>query len=589
MAVYTCNNAHYRRNNGTWWAPLSGGVTPTGWTSDGGFKYETRLSLNPGFDSIRANNVLNYIVSAKLWFRQTNEYSARTVYAKITDASYATIAGGASAASVVNGWASITLSAAMLAALVNANAAYIGTYGAANNNYIEIYADATNPAYLEIVWASRTTACGAPTSLAVNTTLSEGNITLSWSGATGGINNAITGMELQYCDSADGINWGEWQALSVVAGSAGSGSLSASPPSARGNYRKFRARTRGAAGSSYYSGWKESTNTLRKNRAPGAPTVQPNGTARPESIYSLVWTAATDPDGHTVDYLVSRGVWNGSAYDWLPDISVSALQHDWDISGYPRGQRLYMVVKAKDSLGAVSDAAGNGVAVYRNQLPVTPSLAFPAADGAVIYNTTPRIGLTMGADADGDTMAGRVAVNGVLSVSDGANQGYWSRTGRFSGGTKAVVRGASAPAGARTVQVEAHDGKAAGGSTIRSIFVIVPTWTDGTLTPGETKIKAAHIAELRAAINNIRAYYGLAAVSWTDAALTVGTTKIKAVHITEMRTAIEQIISLINAFDGTNNIHDLAVPTWTDATLVAGATKIKAAHIAELRAVIPLL
>ena len=36
------------------------------------------------------------------------------------------------------------------------------------------------------------------------------------------------------------------------------------PPETAGNYYQFRVRTRGSAGSSYYSGWKTSTNTLRK-------------------------------------------------------------------------------------------------------------------------------------------------------------------------------------------------------------------------------------------------------------------------------------------------------------------------------------
>lgn len=111
------------------------------------------------------------------------------------------------------------------------------------------------------------TACGAPTACAVNDTLSTGNVTLSWSGAKDGTENAITGYEIQYRDSIDGSSWGSWTALKTVASTSTSASLSVSPPSTAGNYRQFRVRTQGTAGSAYYSGWKESTNTLRRDHA----------------------------------------------------------------------------------------------------------------------------------------------------------------------------------------------------------------------------------------------------------------------------------------------------------------------------------
>ena len=40
-----------------------------------------------------------------------------------------------------------------------------------------------------------------------------------------------------------------------------------SPSSTYGNYRKFRVRTQGAAGSDYYSDWLESENVLRRDHA----------------------------------------------------------------------------------------------------------------------------------------------------------------------------------------------------------------------------------------------------------------------------------------------------------------------------------
>lgn len=107
-------------------------------------------------------------------------------------------------------------------------------------------------------------ACGAPTACAVSSAFATGNVTLSWNGASAGYGNAITGYEVQRCESSNGSTWGNWATLATTTAT----SLSVAPPSTAGNYYKYRVRTLGAAGASYYSGWKESTNTLRRDHAP---------------------------------------------------------------------------------------------------------------------------------------------------------------------------------------------------------------------------------------------------------------------------------------------------------------------------------
>lgn len=109
------------------------------------------------------------------------------------------------------------------------------------------------------------TACGAPTVCKLDKALSTGeNVTLSWSGATAGTANAVTGYEVQRAESVDGVSWGAWAALTVTTSSA----LSVAPPATCGNYYRYRVRTRGAAGSAYYSAWKTCANTLRRDHAP---------------------------------------------------------------------------------------------------------------------------------------------------------------------------------------------------------------------------------------------------------------------------------------------------------------------------------
>lgn len=106
-----------------------------------------------------------------------------------------------------------------------------------------------------------------------------------------------------------------------------------------------------------------------------------------------------------------------------------------------------------------------------------------------------------------------------------------------------------------------------------------PTWTDSTLTAGSTPVKVVHITELRDAINNRRAAFGLAPATWTDSTLTAGTTVVQAVHITEMRTALGQVYTAAG----------VGQPSYTDPTLTAGTTPVKAAHITELRAAVSAL
>lgn len=104
--------------------------------------------------------------------------------------------------------------------------------------------------------------CGAPTSPAVSATLSRGAVTLSWGAGSGSTNNSVTGYDVERRESSDGSSWGSW---ATVSGSPVTGtSLDVTPPGTVGNYYQYRVRTRGSAGSDYYSGWVTSTNTLRR-------------------------------------------------------------------------------------------------------------------------------------------------------------------------------------------------------------------------------------------------------------------------------------------------------------------------------------
>ena len=130
-----------------------------------------------------------------------------------------------------------------------------GTYSA--------FATADNSDYTVLSLALANTAASAPTSVSVTPSVSEGNATLIWSGAAGGANNAITAYEIQQSDSVNGTTWDAWAAHATVASTATSGNRSVAPPGTRGNFRRYRIRTQGALGSSWFSPWSAASNSLR--------------------------------------------------------------------------------------------------------------------------------------------------------------------------------------------------------------------------------------------------------------------------------------------------------------------------------------
>ncbi len=96
------------------------------------------------------------------------------------------------------------------------------------------------------------------------------------------------------------------------------------------------------------------------------------------------------------------------------------------------------------------------------------------------------------------------------------------------------------------------------------------SFTDGTLTAESTVIKAAHLNELRTAINCARIEYGLAPHSWAEA-ITANVTPVRASHLAELRTAL----------NGAYAQASLPEPQYTDPIL--SSVMIKTVHIQELR------
>jgi len=91
---------------------------------------------------------------------------------------------------------------------------------------------------------------------------------------------------------------------------------------------------------------------------------------------------------------------------------------------------------------------------------------------------------------------------------------------------------------------------------------------------GVTPAKAQHTLELRQVIDVLRAVAGLGPAPWTDASLVPTSSVIKAVHIQELRTYFDNVAPMLG--------YTLQSQPYTDPSLTAG-NSIKRMHIEELR------
>jgi hypothetical protein len=101
------------------------------------------------------------------------------------------------------------------------------------------------------------------------------------------------------------------------------------------------------------------------------------------------------------------------------------------------------------------------------------------------------------------------------------------------------------------------------------------SFTDDPIVGGITRIKAVHVAELRGAVNALRATAGLAASAFTDPVLS-SSVKVKAIHVQELRTALTAARGALG----------LPAASFTDPTLTPKSSRVRALHVQELRSAV---
>lgn len=125
-----------------------------------------------------------------------------------------------------------------------------------------------------ITYTLTNTPCGAPTSVSFTSVVKPGgSLTVSWSGATAGTNNSISGYDVYYkIGSAPTTSSYDGSASVSSTSTSASTSFTISSSASRGSAFYAMVRTKGSAGSSYYSGWANGSGG-KVNSLPGAPNV----------------------------------------------------------------------------------------------------------------------------------------------------------------------------------------------------------------------------------------------------------------------------------------------------------------------------
>ncbi|MDR1599677.1 MAG: hypothetical protein LBS11_07385 [Oscillospiraceae bacterium] len=443
---------------------------------------------------------------------------------------------------------------------------------------------------ITLEYAPALSACEPPTACSLNATIAETAVILSWSGAKAGSSNAIIGYEIQSSESADGGSWGNWQPLTTITSTATSGTLSVDPPTALGNYRRFQLRTLGAAGETYYSGWKTSSNSVRRNIPPTAPTVF---TASPEvyvtASVTLNWSGTVAGTSAIQRYVIQQSEsTDGAAWgSWETTATVNSSATSGTYQSYPstvNGMYTRYRISVMDALSAVSGYVISNT-VRKDPYAPPPVLTAPK-DGSATYNNQPRFLIRVeNPGGSAQTVYVQTASGAWHNSVDDAD--HFSVGGTFASPGVTVYRHDSLEPGTYTIVVQFRSALGSVGmSATRTMTVAASHFEE--IVAGVTRVKASHILALRSAANTARDYYGLPAYTWTSVVV-AGITQIRdwPYHILELRAALEGVVEKINGFDSANNAFDVPASAFDWVALGVGRPRADVAR--QLQSLLSIL
>lgn len=270
--------------------------------------------------------------------------------------------------------------------------------------------------------------CGAPASVSLSPNPFEDNVTLSWSGAGGGANNSISSYFIQHSISSDNSSWSGWIDTTTISTNSSSGSNQFTPSISRGSYIKYRIRTQGTAGGSYYSDFRESNSVRRipytNCTAPTVFNVNPNPF---ESTINISWDGASSGTnnsitGYTLEYSTSSD--NASWGNWsqFENISSTDTNGNTTFAGATinRGNYIKFRIKALGTAGEIYYSPyKESKVIRRNSLPNPPNNFSVSVSSYVIGE---RINLSWTESIDIDSNISHYKIEYCTSV----NRDTWS-------------------------------------------------------------------------------------------------------------------------------------------------------------------
>lgn len=282
------------------------------------------------------------------------------------------------------------------------------------------------------------TACSAPTSV----TASPSNprrgqtVTISWRGAKGGTKNSINGYDIEY--KVGSGSWNSWRSISSTSTSSSTTNSWSQPVGQTGQYR---VRTKGTAGSGYYSGWAYSNTITIANSAPTMSNVYCNTTLVPYNngrggSASFSW-AGSDVDGDSLRYQYQvTDTTVSSPYEDSWSSFTTSTNKNIVINGY-EGDNRVLWVRAND-YKEFSDSFKSTNIVAINHVPTKPIISLStSAGGSTAPNNRPPIVYynLSSTDADDDRLTFEV----YLEISDSASMEDNNTTRRYMGSYTNVV------------------------------------------------------------------------------------------------------------------------------------------------------
>lgn len=414
---------------------------------------------------------------------------------------------------------------------------------------------------IEVYYDAITRNCDAPTSASISPNIVGSNgTTFSWSGAKGYTGNTIVGYDIQYCDSTNGTTWGSWSASATVSTTDTYGTYAITLTIPDGNYRKYRIRTRGSAGVSFYSSWKES-NTIRKNIPPNAPsTAEALPLTYTNEQITITWSGATGNTSSISGYQISGRDSTDNA-TWGNWYVIDTINHASSYGTYITtlskaiGTYTQFSIQTIDTVSSLSTAGTLTNSVLKLFVsPEIPVIDSPL-DNAIIYNTSPRILIRSGGTVD-DGRLNTIHVNQYVS-----NVSNFSVSGDLINNTKTICKMNTEPYGALTITAFSEYSGQNSNDVIRNITITDPQFPSMV---GNVAVKAEHITHIQNIVNDIRHYYGLNTHVWQNI-VESRKTQIKyfADHIIEIRRVIDEVITVINDYDNVT-VYDIPHFLWED-------------------------